>query len=436
MPNRIISTRGASEPAAYSQALRRGAAGYVAGITGGDHVATDTSAARRSHVNRQTTFTALASIGLVLAGCSSGMGHHPAPASSHARITASSRSTAATDVCSAATTVTGPTWTSADAIAIDARCDLFVAADDQTVYKVAPNGVSTIFAGGKDASEYAGVPAAKAVGGNAGLAVDTAGDLFLADDSSVREFPADGGPVTTVVGSDGAECGYSAAKDEGKPAKGDTVCAGRVAVDSSGDVFVADEQANRVFKVTPAGTLATFVGGGTSAATSGVGTAEKLDQIAGISVGGGGVLYVAAIVTLAGQSEGEVLAVSPSDTVNIVAGGGVQTQPVDGSAGTSANIEPDFAVGGPKGSILLNNYESLYSETAGKIAVLAGDFSTGQKPTGNGGPATKATFYRITDAAFDASGNIYVDDAGEDGTPIKYSSVRRIATDGTITQLG
>jgi hypothetical protein len=180
-------------------------------------------------------------------------------------------------------------------VAVDAAGDLFIADDrNNVVRKVDTNGVITTVAGNGAAGHTGdGGPATAATLNNpVGLAVDAAGDLFIADagNNVVRKVGTNG-VITTVAGT-----GVSGVSGDGGPATAATLNGPQgVAVDAAGDLFIADAGNNVVRKVAPGGVITTFAGTGVASYSGdgGPATAATLDFPEGVAVGSAGNLFVA-----------------------------------------------------------------------------------------------------------------------------------------------
>ena len=139
---------------------------------------------------------------------------------------------------------------------------------NNTVRKVTPDGVTSTVAGVPGTSGSTNGPAATALfNGTAGVAVDSAGNLFVADDGNalIREISASGN-VTTLAGTAGSQ---GVVDGTGTAAK--FFDPQNLAIDSAGNLYVADGMGNVIRKVTPAGVVTTLAGAGIdgSAGTSG-----------------------------------------------------------------------------------------------------------------------------------------------------------------------
>jgi uncharacterized protein (TIGR03437 family) len=138
------------------------------------------------------------------------------------------------------------------------------------IYKLDKTGVLTTVAGGTFGFSGDGGPATKAaLNFPSGVALDSAGNIYFADkgNNCVRKVDTKG-IITTFAGT--GKAGYSG---DGGPATSAklglnlTAAFQGVAVDSAGDVYIADPQNNRVRVVNPAGIISTFAGNGTGFAT-------------------------------------------------------------------------------------------------------------------------------------------------------------------------
>ncbi len=123
-----------------------------------------------------------------------------------------------------------------------------------------------------------------------GVAVDQAGNIFVADsmNATIRKITA-GGAVTTFAGSPGAN---GSADGTGSAARFNLPTG--LTVDASGNLFVADTNNNTIRKITPAGAVTTFAGlAGVSGSTDGTGANALFNRPSGLAIDGAGNLYLA-----------------------------------------------------------------------------------------------------------------------------------------------
>ena len=161
---------------------------------------------------------------------------------------------------------------------VDSAGNLIVSdLNGSAIYKLDKAGVLTIVAGGTLGFSGDGGPATKAsLNFPSGVAVDSAGNIYFADKGNNRVRKVDAkGIITTFAGTGTA--GYSG---DGGPATSAklglnlTAAFQGVAVDSAGNVYIADPKNNRIRMVNPAGIISTFAGNGTPFATGSLGNGD------------------------------------------------------------------------------------------------------------------------------------------------------------------
>jgi hypothetical protein len=197
------------------------------------------------------------------------------------------------------------------AVAVNAAGDVFIAdTGNNRVDEVLPNGRIVSFAGdGKPGYAGDGGPATRArLTEPTGVAVDSAGNVYIADagNNLIRRVDAPTGTITTVAGdyaADQAKGGLGGYSGDGGPATSAQLYDPEgVALDSAGDLFIADTFNNAIREVTPDGIISTVVNsaGANGAApsaggeTNGPAAASKLNGPSAVAVDNStGTLYIA-----------------------------------------------------------------------------------------------------------------------------------------------
>ena len=219
------------------------------------------------------------------------------------------------------------------------------------------------------------------------------------------------GAVTTVAGT--GTGGYSG---DGGPATSATLLyPWGVAIDTEGNIYIADTINDRIRKVTKStGIITTVAGTGSYWAPSGDGglaTLAKVYRPRGVAIDTAGNIYIA------GQGNGVIRLVTKSTGI-ITTVAGIPDEIGyfgDGGPATSAKLgNPTDVAIDAAGNIYIADTENsvirLVTKSTGIITTVAGTGTGGY--TGDGGPATSATFYYPYNVAIDAAGNIYIDDYG------------------------
>ncbi len=251
--------------------------------------------------------------------------------------------------------LTGTRTSTPTGLAIDAIGNLFIADTfNHRIRRVdAGTGFITTVAGnGQQGFGGDGGPATSAsLNFPAGLAVDSAGNLFIADSNNfrIRRVDASSGVITTVAGS-GQQTGNLG---DGGPATSANIYSLGAAVDTSGNLFIADAGNNRIRRVdaftgiitTVAGKAHTF--GDCSGPYNGPATDACLSIPMGVSLDAGGNLFIAETYIF----DCRVLRVDASTgIITDFAGNGDCGFNGDGGPATSARVAPNAVVWSPDGS--------------------------------------------------------------------------------------
>jgi uncharacterized protein (TIGR03437 family) len=301
-------------------------------------------------------------------------------------------------------------------VAIDTSGNLFIADEvNNMIRKVNPSGVISLFAGCNPSALSAciqagvvnGVPATSEVvfvGGP--VAVDAQGNLYVADigHSLIRKVtPA--GIVSTVAGN-GTQ-GYSG--DNGPATSAKLNGPGGLAVDAAGNLYIADKLNNRVRMVNAGGTITTVAGDGTFSfkGDGGPATSAELSYPGFLSMDTAGNLYIADTLNF------RVRKMTPAGIISSVAGNGSPLSQGDGGPALAAGVAPlGIAVDGT-GNLFISQGNSVIRKVDinGNISTIAGGLTTGGF-SGDGGPSANASLLGPMGLAVDTSGNLYIADSG------------------------
>jgi len=176
-----------------------------------------------------------------------------------------------------------------------------------------------------------------------------------------------------------------------------------VAVDGSGNVYVADTSNNRIRKITAAGVVSTLAGDGTFGFVEGPGINARFRDPFGVAVDGSGNVYVADFFN------NRIRKITAGGVVSTLAGNGTQGS-VDGPGTTSQFRFPKGVAVDGSGNVYVadtNNHRIRKITAAGFVSTLAGTGTFGSVD----GPGTTAQFDGPQGVAVDGSGgNIYVAD--------------------------
>lgn len=249
------------------------------------------------------------------------------------------------------------------------------------------------------------------------MTVDSAGNVFIADGAlnQVRKVAASGGTISVVAGN--GSSGYSG--DGGLATSAKLNGPVDVAVDSSGNIYIADSDNGAVREVLAStGYIYTVAGAGSAClnSTDYVGdgcpaTDASLRLPEGVTVDSSGNLFIA------DYGDDVVREVSASSgIINIVAGNlyAPNGYTGDGGAATSAELNNPYRVAvDSSGNIYIsdnsNNVIRKVTYSTGYISTLAGDGTSGF--SGDGGAATSAELHYPVGVALDSSANLYIVDA-------------------------
>jgi len=223
---------------------------------------------------------------------------------------------------------------------------------------------------------------------------------------------AHGQTISTVVGG-GPTAGksYSAVQVSSAP--------NYLAIDAGGNLYYADTVHNRIFKVTPDGSLTVAAGNGSQAYSGdgGVATAAALNLYESGNENEGGVAVDAAGDLFIADSGNNVVREVAASTgiITTIAGNGQPGYSGDGGAATGAALQDPIGIAvDANGDVYVSDrYNCVVREVVASTSIIKTIAGTGQcGASGDGGPATKAGLSNPGGLAFDAAGNLYVVDQG------------------------
>lgn len=260
------------------------------------------------------------------------------------------------------------------------------------------------------------------VNGPSAVAVDSAGNLYIADQRNHRIRKVNTSGVISTVAGNGSP-GFSG--DGGVATNASLNFPQGVTIDSSGNLYIADSVNRRIRKVDTSGVISTVAGDGSGGpgVDGGAATSAGLTFPTSVAIDSIGNLYIADEYNL------RIRKVSASGVISTVAGNGLVGASGDGGAATSARLDS------PR-SVAVDSVGNLYIADSGNgrirkvsasgvISTVAGGGSGGNS-SGDGGAATSANLIRPSGVAVDNADNLYIADP-------EGRSIRKVSTSGVIS---
>jgi len=326
------------------------------------------------------------------------------------------------------------------AVAFDGNGNLYIAdAADHRVRTMTTEGIVTTIAG-------TGRPGFSGDGGVAdiaqlnrpyGVAVDSAGDIYIADLGNARVRRVDThGVITTVAGGGSTKPPNTAVAFAALDAQ--LVSPRNVVAGGDGSVYFSDFDGQRVFRVDPSGMLTTVAGTGAKgfSGDGGQAVSAEIAYPAGLAMDASGALYIA------DSGNGRVRRIANGTITTVASVGGVVDVALDLSGhlyvaapqilGYPNSPIPGLAQLDPRGLAINPAGNIVYS--AGNLVEVT-DFAgihmavvglSGAAAWGDGGPATSARFASPMGCALDSAGNLYIADTGE-------NRIRELSAKGVVS---
>jgi len=288
-------------------------------------------------------------------------------------------------------------------IAIDSAGNVYVAdTENQTIRKITPAGVVSTLAGTAGQIGSAdGSGSAAQFRSPFGLATDSAGNVYVADNFNytIRKIT----PAAVVSTLAGAAPQFGSADGTGSAARFNLPAG--LATDSAGNVYVADTRNETIRKITPAAVVSTLAGAAPQfGSVDGIGSAARFNFPAGIATDTAGNVYVA------DGENSTIRKVTPAGVVSTLAGTAGEVGPADGIGSAARFVYPQGVATDSAGNVYVadtSNYTIRKITPGGVVSTLAGSALRSGSADGIG---SDARFNEPQGLATDLAGNVYVAD--------------------------
>ncbi|MCB4791286.1 MAG: carboxypeptidase regulatory-like domain-containing protein [Elusimicrobia bacterium] len=259
-----------------------------------------------------------------------------------------------------------------DGVAVDELGNVYIAdTQNQCIRKINTSGIITTIEQDKVMA----------------LDIDTAGNIYYSSDDSIKKIDILGTKSVIISGLNNPW---------------------GLVVDFFGNIYVAESGGNRVRKINALGTMTTIAGIGTAgySGDEGLATAAKINNPITLAIDISGNVYVA------DYGNSRIRKIDMSGIITTIAGTSTSGYSGDGGAATSAEIHNPMGVGvDASGNIYISdtgNYRIRKINSSGIISTIAGNGTQGY--SGDGGVATSASLSTVQLLEIDSSGNVYIDD--------------------------
>jgi sugar lactone lactonase YvrE len=318
-------------------------------------------------------------------------------------------------------------------VSLDAGGNLYIAdtSNDRIRRVDAASGIVTTVVGGTQGSSGDGGPAISAeLSYPEGVTSDAAGNLYIADtlNNRIRKVDAATGIITTVAGNGTGGFGG----DGGLATNALLDVPAAVALDTSGDIYVADTGNNCIRRVDAiTGIIITVAGDGNAGFSGDGGPATKAELTTpfGIAVDASGNLYIPGDLRIREVSAATAI-------ITTIAGNGIQGYSGDGGPAVDAEFwDTEGVTVDTSGNLYIADTADgtirRVSAATGIIITVAGDGVDGYG--GDGGPTTSAELHYPEDAALDGAGNLYIADTWNNRVRVVRPNTPEITTNTTLT---
>ena len=292
---------------------------------------------------------------------------------------------------------------------MDGAGNLFISEFFDRVRVVLPNGIIGTYAGGsrRGFSGDGGQAKSAQLSVITSVAGDASGNVYIADSLNLRVRRVDGlGIISTFAG-----VGQNRFSGDGGPAVSASFALPTgLTVDRQGNIYIADSENHRIRRVSATGIITTYAGNGNAGFSGDGGPASQatLNYPLGLALDSLGNLYIADQLNL------RVRRITPNGIISTVAGGGQQVTPVDGTLASQVSMAPaSLAVDSIGNLYILDPPSCVIFRVSpdGRVSRFAGRYLTCGS-SGDNGPAQNATIHPegalLGGIALDSAGNVYL----------------------------
>ena len=255
--------------------------------------------------------------------------------------------------------------------------------------------------------------------------------MFIVDNINnvVRQITTSTGIITTIAGN-----GYNAglhsggfSGDGGQATAAEFFEPANMVFDATGNIYISDVSNNRIRMINTTGVISTIAGSSTLGSFGGDGgqaTAANLYYPSGLIFDATGNLYIA------DGANNRIRKINTSGIITTIVGTGTAGYSGDGGQGTAAELSNPYGViFDATGNLYISDFGNnriRKVNTSGIITTIAGTGTS--RFSGDGGQATAAKIFHPSGITFDVSGNLYISDEGN-------SRIRTVNTSGIITTI-
>jgi uncharacterized protein (TIGR03437 family) len=319
-------------------------------------------------------------------------------------------------------------------VAFDTSGNLYIAdSGNGRIRQVSTSGVITTVVGGGSTYTEGGLATATVLAGPHGVAVDSSGNLYVADSDANHIYKVSNNVITNFAGilntattstGSGITNTRGFAGDGGAATSAQVNSPSSVVIDSSGNIHFTDLYNARVRKIVSSGTISTVVGNGSTAYSGDGGSAQNalMNAPAGVAPGPGGVVYIS------DTNNQRIRRIGTDGTISTVVGNGTAGFAGDGAAASSAQVSyPAGLAVDSAGNVYFADLanQRVRKVSGGVVSTIAGSGTSGFG--GDGGSATAGQLNSPTAVAADNVGNLYIAD-------FSNNAIRKVSN-GTISTL-